>query len=304
MPLNFDHRLMLPGLRIRLGLRLMPSRCHRSAIVLSSPASVNKSRATCSESWLKNPVLGLAHGLSLKVFTLIAALFFSGAVSQAGTILLNEFSGQETVIDISEIPAGGLQGSLAHPPDNWSRLVRGVYFDRGKDFNLGGRTQNMNDAGNPFRQAPLGGDPNGFSTASYGSWLSMTLPGGFALDFSGLSEMPRRVGLNLDAVGNYVNTPAGIALQTATLRVDLHLMDASVVTQFYDTPIRQLIAFESSEPIDQMRFSCATSFTGDGPGMSIDDIRFEVVPEPSFLGVAASGLFLASWATRHRRRAA
>ena len=116
--------------------------------------------------------------------------------------------------------------------------------------------------------------------------------------------MPRRVGLNLDAVGNYVNTPAGIALQTATLRVDLHLMDASVVTQFYDTPIRQLIAFESSEPIDQMRFSWATSFTGDGPGMSIDDIRFEVVPEPSFLGVAASGLFLASWATRHRRRAA
>jgi hypothetical protein len=303
MPPNLDHRLMLPGLRIRLGLRLMPtpSGCHRRAFVLSSLASVSKSHATCSETWLKIPVSNSERRISFRVMALSAALFFCAAVSQAGAILLNEFSGQETVINISEIPAGGLQGSLAHPPGNWSRLVRGVYFNRGNDFFLGGRTNNGDDGGNPFRQSPLGGDPDGFSTASYGSWLDMTLPSGFALDFSGLSEMPRRVGLNLEAVGYYA---PGYYLQTATLRVDLHLMDASVVTQLYDTPIRQLLAFESSEPISEMRFSWATSFTGNGPGMAIDDIRFEAVPEPSSLGLTVGGLFLASWAVRHRRRSA
>jgi sulfatase modifying factor 1 len=214
--------------------------------------------------------------------------------SHAGEILLSQFSGQESIITISEIPGGGLQGALGAPADNWSRTVNGVQFIGGKELTLMGRTSS-GDGGNPFRSAPLSGDPNGFSGASFGSSLAMFIPsawGGFSLGFSGLSEMPRRVGLNLSSYAN----PA------ITLRTTLFLADSTTETYLYDQPILRLLAYESGTPISRVEFSWTTFVPGDGPGIEIDDIRFEAVPEPSTWALGLMGIACGGWVAWRKRK--
>jgi MYXO-CTERM domain-containing protein len=205
---------------------------------------------------------------------------------------LSQFSGQESVIDISEIPGGGLQGSLITPADNWSRSVNGVQFIGGKELTLWGRTS-VGDGSNPFRSPPLTGDPNGFSGASFGSSLGMSIPSGFALGFTGLAEAPHRIGLGLASLG--ANPPR-------TLRTTLVFSDTTIATYFYDAPILRLLAYESSKPINRIDFSWTTSFPGDGPGIEIDDIRFEAVPEPSSWALGLMGIACGGWAVRKRKR--
>lgn len=231
--------------------------------------------------------------------TLAVTFACSFGPANAGEIPLSQFTGQETVINMNEIPGGGAQGSLGTPADNWSRTVYGVKFDGGKELWIGGRTS-AGDAGNPFRSPPLSGDPNGFARASFGSHLGMYLPFGFDLDFSNLGELPRRVGINVSATGQLGSG----SLTQAILRANFVYTDGSSTEYFLNTPVLRLLAVENSVPISRLQFSWASSFTGDGPYMEIDDIRFEPVPEPSTCGLAAAGLALAAFACSRRKVAA
>jgi hypothetical protein len=241
--------------------------------------------------------------VSLLTRAFLTSIIGSACLGQACAteISLNQFSGNETVINMSEIPGGGQQGALGAPADTWNRTVKGVKFVGGKEMWIGGRTAGTLNS-NPFQNPPTEGDPQGFSGASLGSWLTFFTPSPapyvFSLDFSGLPEMPRRVGFLWEA--GRTNPLSAESTFTATVQYS----DGPPASYSFPVQASRLIAVESDVAIRSIGFSWSPPVNfGDGPRVSIDDIRFEAVPEPASPCLVSIGLAaLASLAWRSSRR--
>jgi len=221
---------------------------------------------------------------TLGLLALISGFFASSA--SGGEITLGQFSGNETVINMSEIPGGGLQGALGAPADNWTGTVKGVKFVGGKEMWIGGRTAGSLNS-NPFQNPPTEGDPQGFTGASLGSWLSFFTPSypqyTFILDFIALPELPKRVGFLWEAGRTNPLTPQSVF--TATVQY----ADQSSASYSFPVQASRLFALESDLAIRSIGFNWSPTVQSDGPRVSIDDVRFEAVPEPAtyLLGSAA-----------------
>ena len=221
---------------------------------------------------------------TLGLLALISGFFAFSA--SGGEITLRQFSGNETVITMSEIPGGGQQGSLNVPADNWSRTVKGVKFVGGKEMQIAGRTAGELNY-NPFQDPPTEGDPQGFTGASLGSWLSFFTPSypqyTFSLDFIALPELPKRVGFLWRAEGTNRLGPE------STFTATVQYADQSSASYSFPVQASRLFALESDLAIRSIGFNWSPSVQSDGPRVSIDDVRFEAVPEPAtyLLGSAA-----------------
>jgi hypothetical protein len=103
----------------------------------------------------------------------------------------SQFSGNETLIDMAEIPGGG---AADLPPNNWDRTIKGVRFLGGAELGIGGRVPGEINS-NPFQGTPAAGDPAGFQGACLRSWFTLYAPlsDPFSLDFQLSAELPKRV---------------------------------------------------------------------------------------------------------------
>jgi hypothetical protein len=213
---------------------------------------------------------------SIIVSTAVSILFCRS--SCAGEIYLSDFSGNESIVDGSSFSS--------------INIAPGVQL-------LGGKERSMYSVSNaqyPFLFPPTDGDPAGLSGASGTGWLSTFLPPGghywplgLTFSFAGMTERPNRVGLLVEHFGSapYYNR----------MGVSLTLEGGGSSYYEYDSG-RRLLAFQEAAGIVEMNLRWSPGFWfGDGPRISVDDLRYETVavPEPSayalgVIGVAATGL--------------
>ena len=199
-----------------------------------------------------------------KVTTLFACLLVTARCGEgvAGEIRLADFTGDAVVVD-------GIQ------------LTTRTFGDGGRI--LGGKElYTSSPTSSPFSLAPTDGDPQGFVGASLGTLLSAFIPGPMTISFANAPVRPNRVGL---LVENY-----GVAPYYDHLMVELFMEDESSTYYEYSSG-RRLLAYQESSPIVSMmvHWSPGNYFAGDGPRVSFDDLRYEVVavPEPA-TGVLAT----------------
>jgi hypothetical protein len=227
------------------------------------------------------------------IFALSALSNLLYGSSRAGEIYLSDFSGNESVVDGSGFYVGtiapgvrmygGKEGTVFYWSGNSS------YWPQSSDY--------------PFSSSPTDGDPNGFSGASGTGYLSTFLPpGGYywplglTFSFSDMVQRPNRVGL---LAANFGSAP-----YYDKIAVSLTLEGGGSSYYEYGSGCR-LLAFQEEVGIVEMnlRWSPGISY-GDGPRVSVDDLRFETVPvpEPTTLIPGACGLACSGWRAWRRRK--
>jgi hypothetical protein len=230
----------------------------------------------------------LDHRFAKNLIAWMAAAMLFCHAARGSEIRLADFSGNESIVD------GSSFSSL--------NIAPGVQL-------LGGKERSMfyvSNAQYPFLSPPTDGDPAGLSGASGTGWLSTFLPPGglywplgLTFSFSGMTERPNRVGLLVEHFGSapYYNR----------LGVSLTLEGGGSSYYEYDSG-RRLLAFQEEAGIVEMnlRWSPGTTL-GDGPRISVDDLRYETVavPEPSadVLGLVGGAIAsVALWQTRQKKR--
>jgi hypothetical protein len=224
----------------------------------------------------------------------------------AGIIDLSGFSGNETVITMDEIPRTYL--NIEEPSDSWlaSRLVKGVYLRGGRDFGLPGSLRPFES---PFGLPPTQGSPEDFSTASQGvalsfSALSYYFDYTFTLDFSHLPELPKRVGFLCAFSSTYNGGPSGNVTNPG-IRLSVSVQGSTV--DWYSIEAgRRLLAFEDPAGISGVSLAMVgwlDSFYGIyTPPLTIDDVRFEAVPEPSTYALTLAGIACGGFSMWRRRK--
>jgi hypothetical protein len=246
----------------------------------------------------------------LRVVTITVSFFSAfawiAASCMAGPIQLSAFSGNETVVTMNEIPRTNI--NIEVPSSAWlsSRLVRGIYLRGAHDIGLPG---SLNAYDSPFGLSPTAGDANGFLNASQGVALQVEIPGGYGLqmDFRSLEETPKRVGFLSSFSDTYYGGPGATIITNPNVRLSVAVNRGDSTSQYYSYEAgRQLIAFEEAAGISTVELTVTGlpySYYGIySPSVTLDDIRFEVVPEPSTSVMALLGIGFTGYSVWRRKR--
>jgi hypothetical protein len=248
------------------------------------------------ERRLGSATLGLLPCLFAKsIIVSLALSILLYRSSCAGEIYLSDFSGNESVIDGSRFYFG--------------TIAPGVRMYGGKDGTVFYWSANSSyypqSSSYPFSSSPTDGDPDGFSSASGTGYLSTFLPpGGYywplglTFSFSEMVQRPNRVGLLAE---NF-----GLAPYYDKIGVSLTLEGGGSSYYEYGSG-RRLLALQEEVGIVEMnlRWSPGISY-GDGPRISLDDLRYETVavPEPATYAMVLAGLACGGYSMFRRRKRA
>jgi hypothetical protein len=212
--------------------------------------------------------------------------------AESAQILLSQFSGQENLIDAHRFSRAVSSSGMNDLGEPWTTASGTVSIYGGKE----GYLFTDRNSEYPFSYPPTAGDPLGFSQASGSSYLRTFVVWPLHISFASLADRPRRVGFLMEHAGG--------PPQYENLAVDVNREDGS--SSVYEYPAsRRLVAFEETVPIESIVIHWSSGYTwGDGPRVSLDDIRFEAVPEPSgfVIGGTAAVMLSVVYMARHKQR--
>lgn len=213
--------------------------------------------------------------------------------AESAQILLSQFSGQENLIDAHRFSRAVSSSGMNDLGTPWPTASGTVSIYGGKEWT------NFTDRNSvyPFSYPPTAGDPLGFSQASGSSYLSTFIVWPLHISFASLADRPRRVGFLMEHAGG----PPWFD----KLAVDVNREDGTFAVYEYAAS-RRLVAFEEPVPIESIaiHWSVGGIWGTDGPRVSLDDIRFEAVPEPSgfVIGGTAALILSVVYMARHKQR--